>query len=108
MTTKNISRKQVIVLINNTNKNNFMKESSAHVTNMNKTLKNIKTDVMVDFIQKDLNGITIVTNKVVSTLELQIIKNYVKNANHINAKGVETPRLSQFKFNLKIIGISYL
>ena len=108
MTTKSIPRKQVIVPMNNTNKNNFMKESSVHITNINKVLKNIKTDVMVDFIWKDLNGITIVTNKVASTLELQTIENYVKNANHINAEGVKTPRLSQSKSYFKIISISYL
>lgn len=50
MTTKGISRKHVIVPINNTNKSNFMKKSSAHITNMNRVLKNIKTDVMVNFI----------------------------------------------------------
>ena len=49
MTTKGPSRKQVIVLMNKENKKNFMKESSAHVTNMNRVLKNIKLEVMVDF-----------------------------------------------------------
>ena len=47
-----------------------MKESSIHITNMNRTLKNIKMDVMVNFIQQDLNSIIIITNKVTSTLEL--------------------------------------
>ena len=50
MTTKGLSRKQVIVPMNNDNKKNFMKESSVHVTNMNRALKNIKSEVMVDFI----------------------------------------------------------
>ena len=49
MTTKGPSRKQVIVLMNKENKKNFMKENSAHVTNMNRVLKNIKLEVMVDF-----------------------------------------------------------
>ena len=108
MTTKGMPRKQVIVSINNTNKNNFMKESSAHVTNMNKVLKNIITDVMVDFIQQDLNSIIIITNKVTLILELQMIGNYVKNTNHINTEEVETLRLPQSKFYLEIIDILYL
>ena len=108
MTTKGMFRKQVIISMNNTNKNNFIKESSAHITNMNRALKNLKINVMINFIQQDLNSIIIVTNKVTSTLELQMIENYVKNANHINTEEVETPRLPQSKFYLKIIGILYL
>ena len=108
MTTKGMFRKQVIIPMNNTNKNNFMKESGAHITNMNRVLKNLKIDVMINFIQQDLNSIIIITNKVTLTLELQMIENYVKNANHINTEGVETPRLPQSKFYLKIIGILYL
>jgi len=48
------------------------------------------------------------TNKVVSNLELQMVENYIKNANHIIAEGVKTPRLSQSKSYLKIIGIFFL
>jgi len=50
MTTKSPSRKQVIIPINNTNKKNFIEESSVHITNMNRAFKNIKTEVMVDFV----------------------------------------------------------
>jgi len=42
ITTKGPSRKQVIVPMNSNNKTNFMKESIAHVTNMNRALRNIK------------------------------------------------------------------
>jgi len=59
--------------MNDDNKKNFMKESSSHVTNMNSTLKNIKSDVMVDFVWVNSRGITIVTNKVASSLDLQTI-----------------------------------
>jgi len=105
---KGLSRKQVIVSMNNDNKKNFMEKSSSYVTNMNSTLKNIKLDVMVDFAQVDSRDIIIVTNKVVFSLNLQTIENYIKNANHINAEGVNVLRLPQSKFYLKIIGILYL
>jgi len=39
MTTKGPSRKQVIVLINGDNIKKFMKESSSHISNLNKALK---------------------------------------------------------------------
>jgi len=94
--------------MNDANINNFMKKSSAHVTNMNRVLKNIKTDIMVNFVWSDCNSIIIMTNKVISNLELQTIKNYVKNTNCISTNGIEAPRLSQSKFYLKIIDFSFL
>jgi len=108
MTIKDLSRKQIIVSINNDNKKNFMKESSSHVTNMNSTLKNIKSDVMVDFVQVNPRSIIIVTNKVASSLDLQTIENCVKNTNYINTERVNILRLPQSKSYLKIIGILYL
>ena len=50
MTIKRPSRKQVIIPISLDNANNFVKESSIHITNINRALKNIKLDVMADFI----------------------------------------------------------
>jgi len=108
MTTKGLSRKQVIVHGNNDNKKNFMKESSVHISNMNRALENIKTDIMVNFVWSNLRDIIIMTNKVTSSLDLQMIKNYVKNTNYISTDKVEVPRLPQSKSCLKIIGIPYL
>jgi len=93
ITTKGLSRKQVIVLMNNVNKKNFMEESSTYITNMNRALKNIKTKVIVDFIQLDPSSIVIVTNKVISSLDLQTIENYVKNTDCINTNRVKVLRL---------------
>ena len=36
--------------MNNDNKKNFMEKSSGYVTNMNNTLKNIKSEIIVDFV----------------------------------------------------------
>ena len=105
---KGPSRKQVIISMNDNNKKNFIEKSSGHVTNMNSILKNIKSDIMVNFIQGNPKGIITVTNKVASSLNLQTIENYIKNANCINVKGVDIPRLLQSKSYLKIISISHL
>jgi len=94
--------------MNNNNIKKFMEESSSHVSNLNRALKNIKSEVMVDFIWLYSVGITIVTNKVASVLNLQSIENYVKNANHIDLQEAEVPCLPQSKSYLKIIGIPYL
>ena len=47
ITTKGLSRKQIIIPMNNENKNNFIRESSTYITNMNRILKNIKTDIIL-------------------------------------------------------------
>jgi len=89
MTTKSSSKKQVIILMNNNNKIKFMKDSCNYVTNINRVLKSIKSEVTVEFIRSDKSGVIIVTNKVASPLDLQTIESYIKSAKHIEAKGVE-------------------
>jgi len=71
-------KKQVIILISNDNKTKFMKLSSFYITNFNRALKNIKSEVMADFVQLEQAGITIVTNKVILPLDLQTIERYIK------------------------------
>jgi len=50
MTTKGPSRKQVIIPMGNDNIEKFMKNSSIHVANLNRNLRNAKSEVLVDFI----------------------------------------------------------
>ena len=64
MTTKGLSRKQVIIPMSGDNINNFMKNSSLHVANINRLLRNAKLDVLVNYIRSDPTGVTIITNKV--------------------------------------------
>ena len=85
-----------------------MEGINIYINNINRVLKNIKIEVMVNFVWSNPSGIIIVTNKVASALELQTIKSYVKNANWINADRVEVSRLPQSKSYLKIIDIPYL
>ena len=108
MTTKGLLRKQIIVPMGNDNKTKFMALSSDHIANLNRVLKNIKSDIMADYAYMDQNSIVIVTNKVTSSLDFQMIENYVKNIEHINSEDIETSCLSQLKFYSKIIGILYL
>ena len=69
MTIKGLSRKHVIVPISNNNKTKFIEESSAYITNINRALKNIKSEVIADFAYSDQPDITIVTNKITSSLD---------------------------------------
>ena len=108
MTTKRPSHKQVIVPMSIDNTNKFVKESCVHITNINRTLKNIKSDVIADFICVENKSMIISTNKVASLLDLQSIKKYIKNTHYIEVEQMEFLRLSQSKSYLKIIGILYL
>ena len=50
MTTKDLLRKQDIIPMNEENKQNLIEKSSTYVTNINRALKNIKSEVMVNFV----------------------------------------------------------
>jgi len=50
MTTKGPSRKQVIIPMSKENVESFIKNSSFHVSSMNKQLQNAKTKILIDYI----------------------------------------------------------
>ena len=106
-TTKGPSRKQVIIPMSKENINSFIKNSSLHITSMNRQFWNAKSEILVDYIRAELLSITIVTNKVAQSSDLMLIDQYIKNSNDVNALQVEEPRLPKSKSYLKIIGILY-
>ena len=77
--------------MNDKNKTKFIEVLSVHITNLNCALKDIKLDVMADFVCSKQTSIIIITNKVVSFLNLQTIEKYIKNANYINMDKVKVP-----------------
>ena len=85
----------------------FMKNSSIHVTNLNRNLRNAKSEVLVNFIWSDPLEITVVTNKVSLNSDLLIIKKYVKNLENIDSTQAKTSQLLQSKSYLMIIDIPY-
>jgi len=70
MTIKRLSRKQVIIPISNDNKVKFIESSSSYIVNLNRALKNIKLNIIADFVHINQANITIVTNKVMLFLDL--------------------------------------
>jgi len=89
MTTKNSLRKQIIVPIGNDNKTKFIVSSSAYIININSALKNIKSDIRADLVRIDQHSIIMMMNNIASTSDLQMVKNYVKNANHLDSKNMK-------------------
>ena len=107
MTTKGPSRKQVIISMGGDNVISFMKNLSLHVANLNRTLRNSKSEVLVDYIRFKNSGIMVITNKVALQSDPFIINNYVKSSNDINSLQVEEARLPKSKSYLKIIIIPF-
>jgi len=64
MTTKGLSRKHIIIPMSCNNVSSFMKNSFLNVANINRQLRNAKSDVLVDYVRSDNTGIIVITNKV--------------------------------------------
>ena len=94
MITKGLPRKQIIISINLINSNRFIVLSNKHVANINREFKNIKLDIMANFIWVNHRGLVITTNKIMSTLDLNTIEKYIKIIDVINSNEVMSPRLS--------------
>jgi len=107
MITKGPSRKQIIIPMSGENISSFMKNSSLHVVNINRNLRNAKSDVLVDYLCSENSGITVITNKVAQQSDMSIISNYIKNSNDINSLQVDEPHLPKSKSYLKITGIPF-
>ena len=78
-----------------------------HILSINHLLKDIKSEICVDFICSDNRRIINTTNKVASALNINIIEKYMKNLNNVNLNKVISLRLFQSKSYLKILGILY-
>ena len=47
-----------------------------HIANINRLLKDVKSDVMADFIQADQRDLVITTNKVAAIIDLNTTESY--------------------------------
>ena len=108
MMMKGPSHKQIIIPMNGDLVKRFIKDSSIHIININCAFKNILSNMITNFIQADNKGIIIATNNVLSPLDLQEIKRYVKSSLTSDAEQISSSRLPQSKFYLKIVGIPYI
>ena len=73
MTTKGPLHKQIIILIPNKLGIRFTKDLASYIININRILKNIKSNICTDYISSDNKGVNIVTNNVASNSDLQEI-----------------------------------
>jgi len=107
MTTRGQSRKEVIILMTKSNAELIVNSAHTHISNINKCLKNSKSNIFADFIRVNINGIIITMNSPTSNLDLSTIKKYLKNVQNINPDSIESPCLPKSKSYMKIIGLPY-
>ena len=65
--------------------------NSLKISNINSILKNIKSEILADFICNDHWDLIITMNKVTSQSDLNTIKKYIKNINVIKLEDIMTP-----------------
>jgi len=108
MTTKGLSRKEVIIPMAKTNTELIINSAHIHTSNINNCLKNSKSDTIADFIHLTHNGIIITTNKLANPLDLSTIEKYLKNIKNINLDLIESSCLPKSKSYMKIIELPYI
>ena len=91
MTTRGPSRKQVIIPIAKSNAELIINSANIHITNVNKCLKNIKSDIITDFICLTNNVIVITMDKPAIASNLNMIEKYIKNIQNISSDSIESP-----------------
>jgi len=107
-TTKGPSRKQAIVPTSDNIKDIIMGEANAHIFQINMLLKSIKSMTRAEFICPCPGGVSINTNSVPNTSDLNTIERYLKLINGTGNDEVLAPRLPQSKSYLKITSIPYI
>ena len=85
----------------------IINSAHTHITNVNKCLKNFKSDIVANFICITNNGIVITTNKLANNLNLSTIEKYLKSIQNVNLDSIKSPRLPKSKLYMKIIGLPY-
>jgi len=84
MTTKEPLRKQVIIPMSEDNVKIIESSAKFHINSINKLLKETNSNMIADFIHKEKSSIIITTNQVVSSNDMSIIKNVLKESENIN------------------------
>jgi len=107
ITIRGPSRKQVIISMAKSNAELIVNSANLHIANINKYLKNMKSDIIADFICITNEEVIITMNKPANTSNLSTIKKYIKNISNINLDSIDSPHLPKSKSYLKIIRFSH-
>ena len=107
MITREPSRKEVIIPMAKHIAELIINSAHTYITNINKCLKNSKSDIVAGFIHIINNGIIITTNKPANDLNLSTIEKYLKSIQNVDSDSIESPHLPKSKSYMKIIRLLY-
>ena len=107
MTTKDLSKKQIIVPMSNNNINIIVLQTNIYISNINKLLKDVKSKVFANFIYSYNKGVVITTNKIAVSSNINVIEKYIKELNNINSNDIMCSYPSQSKSYLRILEVLY-
>ena len=82
--------------------------ANLHISNINKCLNNIKSDIITDFICLTNDRLIITMNKLANTSDLDTIKKYIKNIQNINLNSIDCLHLPKSKLYLKIVRLPHI
>ena len=88
MTIKSSSRKQVIIPMNANNSEAIILQESTQISNINRLLKGMKSEILADFICSNNKGVVIMTNKAAATSNLSIIRKYIKRVDNVDLENM--------------------
>ena len=91
--TKGLSKKQIIIFMSMNNAERIITQTNTHIFNINRTFKEVKSDISTDYICSNNREIIITTNKVAVFLDLSIVEKYIKELNDVDSNNVMSSRL---------------
>jgi len=66
-------------------------QANEHISNINRLLKGVKSDVLADFVYSNNKEVVITTNKIVVTSNLNIVEKYLKKLNNVDLDDIMSP-----------------
>ena len=64
-----------------------------YIANINRFLKDIKSEISADFIHSNNKRVIITTNKIAFTSDINIMEKYIKELNDVNLSNIMSSRL---------------
>ena len=107
MTTKELLRKQVIILMDITIAKIIINQANSVIANINISFKNLNSKTIANFIKLVDSRVIINTNQVASSQDISVIIKMIKDTINVNLDSIENLYLLKFKSYLKIISLSY-
>jgi len=71
----------------------IISQANKHITNISCLLKDIKSEILANFIHSNNKEVIIITNKATSISVLEIIEKYVKDMDNVDSEDILSPYL---------------